>query len=91
MKPTIKEFQERIYFEIAEVYGSINWVSFYDTDEEYECQFDLTLEEIEEARELVAKRNQNDYDWVEWKNKVIENHYDDIVSYRLNGGKEVMT
>lgn len=78
MKPTIKEFQERIYCEISEINGSLNWVSFYDTDEEYECQFDLTLEEIEEARELLAKRNQNDYDWVEWENKVIENHYDDI-------------
>lgn len=78
MKPTIKEMQERIYSEISETNGSLNWVSFYDTEEEYECQFDLTLEEIEAARELVAKRNQNEYDWVEWQNKVIENHYDDI-------------
>lgn len=49
MKPTIKEMQEKIYSEISETNGNLNWVSFYDTEEEYECQFDLTLEEIEEA------------------------------------------
>lgn len=49
MKPTTKEMQERIYSEISETNGNLNWVSFYDTEEEYECQFDLTLEEIEEA------------------------------------------
>lgn len=34
MKPTIKEMQERIYCEMSETNGEINWVSFYDTEEE---------------------------------------------------------
>lgn len=78
MKPTIKEMQERIYSEISETNGHLNWVSFYDTEEEYECQWELTLEELEEVRSLVATRNQNEEDWWRWENKVIENHYDDI-------------
>lgn len=78
MKPTIKEMQERIYSEISETNGNLNWVSFYDTEEEYECQWELTLEEIEEARTYVATRNQNEEDWWHWENKVIANHYDDI-------------
>lgn len=78
MKPTIKEMQKRIYSEISETNGNLNWVSFYDTDEEYECQFDLTLEELEEAREMVETRNHNEYDWRSWEDKVIANHYDDI-------------
>lgn len=90
MKPTIKEMQERIYCEMSETNGEINWVSFYDTEEEYECQFffpnDFTLEEIEEAREITEKCYYEDVSekaayeaWLAWENKVIENHYDDIV------------
>lgn len=85
MKPSIKEMQERIYCEISETNGNINWVSFYDTEEEYECQFDFTLEEIEEAKEIVAKhyeydrREEETYEyWLAWENKVIENHYNEI-------------
>lgn len=78
MKPTIKEMQERVYSEISETNGNLNWVSFYDTEEEYECQWELTLEELEEVRLLVATRNQNEEDWWRWENKVIANHYDDI-------------
>lgn len=78
MKPSIKEMQERIYCEISETNGNINWVSFYDTEQEYECQFDLELEELEEAREMVETRNDNEYDWRSWEDKVIANHYDEI-------------
>lgn len=83
MKPSIKEMQERIYCEISETNGNINWISFYDTEEEYECQFDFTLEEIEEAEGIIAKYYKDGEsvveDWLAWENKVIENHYDDIV------------
>ena len=83
MKPTIKEMQERIYCETSATNGNLNWVSFYDTEEEYECQFDFTLEEMEEARQISAKYYEDGEsvyeDWLAWENKVIENHYDDIV------------
>lgn len=82
MKPTIKEMQERIYCEISETNGTINWVSFYDTEDEYECRFafpnDFTSEEIEEVETLVATGNNNEYDWRNWEDKVIENHYNEI-------------